>query len=229
MRQIKGQISITEYLGTLEAAVCNYSGHTCNKSELWRVADTLDMGACPHVCCRSCNVRLCGARCNGSEEPIKEPGGGDIHRYLRYGAHTLIPEEREKTKQWLDVHGVPGWVTWDKKSLPCPNCTWWDGQICHSMGHSNHYEYGYLICDGFFQSIVERKPSTVGDSFPKGVHQESIIYALDIKGICDDAYCPQCGYFFTTWGQDNEIDCERCPECHVKVDWTLWHRINDEP
>lgn len=70
MRQIKGQISITEYLSSLEeAAVCNHSGHTCNKSELWRVADTLDMVACPHVCCRSCNVRLCGARCNGSEEP----------------------------------------------------------------------------------------------------------------------------------------------------------------
>ena len=27
---------------------------------------------CPHVCCRKCNTRLCGARCNGSEEPPKE-------------------------------------------------------------------------------------------------------------------------------------------------------------
>lgn len=71
----------------------------------------------------------------------------------------------------------------------------------------NHYE-----CEGQLSIFDYQKP----------------IYPLDIKGICDDAYCPQCGYSFTTWGQDNEIDYERCPECHVKVDWTLWHSINDK-
>jgi hypothetical protein len=85
-----------------------------------------------------------------------------IHRYLRYGPHTLIPEVREKTKDWLDKNGVPDWVQWNKNSLPCANCTWFDGTNCCSGGHSNHYEYGYLICDGFYQSIVERKPSTIG-------------------------------------------------------------------
>lgn len=49
--------------------VCSHSGHTCNKKELWKVADTLDEIMCPHVCCRLCNTSLCGARCNGSEEP----------------------------------------------------------------------------------------------------------------------------------------------------------------
>lgn len=229
MRQIKGQISITEYLGTLEAAVCNHSGHTCNKSELWRVADTLDMGACPHVCCRSCNVRLCGARCNGSEEPIKEPGKGAIHRYLRYGAHTLIPEVRDYTKQWLDEHGVPDWVTWPRDSLPCKNCTWYDGKKCCDNGHTNHYEYKYLICDGFYQSIVERKPSTVGESAPSRLNHEPIVYDIDIRGLCDDPYCPQCGRGFWTEKNHSEVDCERCPDCQIRLDWTRWHKINDEP
>lgn len=55
------------------------------------------------------------------------------------------------------------------------------------------------------------------------------IYKLDIKGICDDPFCPQCGYEFKTIRtcKNYEVDCERCPECHVKVDWTPWHRLND--
>jgi hypothetical protein len=85
-----------------------------------------------------------------------------VDRYLRHGPHTLVPEVREAAKTWLDQNGVPEWVKWDKNSLPCQNCTWYDGTSCRSGGHTCHYEYEYLICDGFYQSIVERKPSTVG-------------------------------------------------------------------
>ena len=59
------QLSIFDFI----KPVCNYSGHTCNKAELWKVADTLDDLMCPHVCCRKCNTKMCGARCNGSQEP----------------------------------------------------------------------------------------------------------------------------------------------------------------
>lgn len=115
-----------------EAPVCSFSGHTCNKQNLWEVADTLDDLMCHHVCCRKCNTKMCGARCNGSQEPepfMNEP-----------------------------------------------------------------------------------------------------VYELDIRGFMDDPYCPQCGYAFETIRtcKNFEVDCERCPECHVKVDWTLWHRINDK-
>ena len=153
-----------------------------------------------------------------------------IHRYLRYGPHTLIPKVREETKAWLDAHGVPEWITWPRKSLPCENCTWYDGTNCCSGGHTNHFEYGYLICDGFYQSIVERKPSTVGEAWPSGFKWEPHIYELDIRGICDDPYCPQCGYEFETTRtcKNYEVDCERCPECHVKVDWRRWHKANDD-
>lgn len=46
---------------------CKYSGHACNKEELWNVADSLDYINCKKICCRQCEEILCGARCNGSE------------------------------------------------------------------------------------------------------------------------------------------------------------------
>lgn len=53
-------------------------------------------------------------------------------------------------------------------------------------------------------------------------------HELEIKGLCDDPYCPECGYEFWTCSNNSEIDCERCPSCGIRVDWTRWHRINDE-
>lgn len=46
---------------------------------------------------------------------------------------------------------------------------------------------------------------------------------VDIKGICDDAYCPKCGHGFS----DGETDMPKCPECGIKVSWATWHRLND--
>ena len=46
-----------------------------------------------------------------------------------------------------------------------------------------------------------------------------------IAGICDDAYCPICGYPFDDL---TEKDCETCPVCHAPVDWGPWHRANDQ-
>lgn len=128
--ECEGQLSIFDLI----KPECTFSGHTCNKENLWDVADTLDEIKCPHVCCRQCEQRFCGARCNGSDEP----------------------------KPFMNQPEEP-------------------------------------------------------------------IYKLDIKGICDDPYCPQCGYEFETTrtSKNYEVDCERCPECHVKVDWTPWHRLND--
>lgn len=89
-------------------------------------------------------------------------GRGAIHRFLRYGPHTLIPEVEEATRRYLKDKGVPEWVKWSKDSLPCKNCTWFDGTTCRGGAHTNHYEFEFLICDNFKQSIVERKPGTVG-------------------------------------------------------------------
>lgn len=66
-----GQIGLFDYLKTIPKD-CSHSDHKCNKEELFKIADTLDDLMCPHVCCRMCSTKLCGARGNGSEEP-KQP------------------------------------------------------------------------------------------------------------------------------------------------------------
>ena len=54
--------------GEYTPEVCKFSEHTCNKEELWRVAIEIGV-SCPKSCCRVCDIRDCGARCNGA--PIK--------------------------------------------------------------------------------------------------------------------------------------------------------------
>lgn len=56
------------------------------------------------------------------------------------------------------------------------------------------------------------------------IHEKELVYPLEIKGLMDDGYCPKCNYLFGY----NETDLERCPKCGIKVDWSRWHRINDE-
>ena len=48
---------------------------------------------------------------------------------------------------------------------------------------------------------------------------------VKIMGLCDDAYCPECGY---SLDEIRQLDCERCPWCGLRIDWTPWHRANDE-
>lgn len=51
-----------------------------------------------------------------------------------------------------------------------------------------------------------------------------MIRKVDIKGICDDAYCPLCNYAF----RDFEIDSPICPNCGIFLDFEPWHRVNDK-
>ena len=36
------------------------------------------------------------------------------------------------------------------------------------------------------------------------------VYGVDIRGICDDAYCPKCG---TELDEFRYKDCDKCPYC----------------
>ena len=205
--ECEGQLSIFNFL----KVECNFSKHTCNKEELWRIADTLDMVACPQVCCRSCNVRLCGARCNGSEEPRpfmnppEEPKADTV---------TMFGEE------WIPLSIKPEGITqYDKLRILGP--------------YKSTYGERWSNCPAVYKD-GEIIALDVPWDIPKPDWQywrlEEKVYPLDIKGICDDPFCPQCGYAFETTKtcKNYEVDCERCPECHVKVDWTPWHRSNDE-
>ena len=56
---------------------------------------------------------------------------------------------------------------------------------------------------------------------------------VGIIGLCDDPICSNCGYEFNMiedkrYNIKSEIDCERCPKCKVRLDWSRWHRCNDE-
>lgn len=50
------------------------------------------------------------------------------------------------------------------------------------------------------------------------------VYPVEIKGLCNDAYCPKCNYALMPF---KENDLERCPHCGTKLDWQPWHRMND--
>lgn len=48
---------------------------------------------------------------------------------------------------------------------------------------------------------------------------------LEIRGLMDDGYCPVCGYSFDEL--NGELDLEYCPQCSTRVDWSMWHKLND--
>lgn len=51
------------------------------------------------------------------------------------------------------------------------------------------------------------------------------VYKVGVKGLCDDAYCTNCGDYIV---EKDWLDSERCPYCNVKISWEPWHRANDE-
>ena len=145
--------------------------------------------------------------------------GLPLREYLKYGPHTLIPEVRERVKKYLDEYGVPDVCTYDKLKVPCDNCTWYDGHTCCHGGHTYHYEYGFLICDAFRQSIVERKPSTVGDTDPHLLKKSTYI------GPGDDYIRehPTC-FYVTGHYLDREQGWHKVPE--ELPNFTTWNLID---
>lgn len=142
---------IQDKIDNLVNNICKFSKHTCNKEELWRIAAEFDNIRCPNKCCRKCEEVLCGARCNGSEEP--------------------------KVQQ--------------------PKCT--QANECEAYGFG---------CGG----TVE--PCRFG-----GPYKWTAV-EVDIRGICDDGYCPKCGILLNDLIPD-------CPDCHTKLDWSRWKKLNE--
>lgn len=68
MQIFRGKYSKKAVTENNEKPICKYSNHTCNKEVLFALA-TESNPFCPKVCCRFCNTKYCGVRCNGSEEP----------------------------------------------------------------------------------------------------------------------------------------------------------------
>lgn len=92
-------------IGKLAANICPHSNHECNKKELWKIADGLDETQCPHICCRKCATRNCGARCNGSNEP---PRVRLWHRMCSVkptesGNYEIMDINGNKSKAWFEA------------------------------------------------------------------------------------------------------------------------------
>lgn len=91
-----------------ELPVCKYSNHTCNKEVLHALAKESNP-FCPGVCCRFCNTKYCGVRCNGSEEP-KEPKKAAEHVEQKQDI-VLLPDFA-KGKGWISVDTIPQNMKW---------------------------------------------------------------------------------------------------------------------
>ena len=50
------------------------------------------------------------------------------------------------------------------------------------------------------------------------------VLPVDIRGICDDAYCPRCNNCIP----DRYTDDPKCPYCGQPIDWKPWHFMNDK-
>lgn len=215
--------------GLYKPKECKFSGHTCNKEELWKVAESLDDPFCPHVCCRKCATKQCGARCNGSEEPqkaavdyetwhsIEEEPPEDAFCIFEYlWTRNTKEDSKGQCKGWWS-NGKVKWLNmpWDigskrviswkyaeepKEAAEEPECS--KANECEAYPHG---------CGGRIE------PCRFGGPYKWSEQAQEVV----IKGICDDGYCPKCNIWL-----DDLI--ERCPECNTLLDWTHWKRLNEE-
>lgn len=135
--------------------VCKYSEHSCNRKELWKIAESFDDVICPHVCCRNCAERLCGARCNGSEEPkcrIAEEceayprGCGGTIDPCRFGGPFKWSNKREKLEDvHIDREGRPEKAPQWMKYKRCENCKRWQRYDIKEQPPAGWGVMGYCI------------------------------------------------------------------------------------
>lgn len=148
---ILGQMHIFDFLSqdrpkeskkteAVDSNICKYSGHTCNKKELWNVADSLDETMCPHVCCRACSTKMCGARCNGSKEPQEAPmllqKGDIVYQVLRADIYTWIVDGRTWSYETKNDGPGRGYDLIDEEGLLHSTC--WNSSL--GSGFFTDYE-----------------------------------------------------------------------------------------
>lgn len=226
----KGHKEVLEYDFSTKAAepnACKFSGHTCNKEELWKVAETLDDPFCPHVCCRFCSTKQCGARCNGSEEPKKAAVDyetwHDIEEKPPEDAFCMFEYVWTRNQKEDSKGQCKGW--WSNGKVKWLNMPWDIGKKrvirwkyaeepkeaaepkCSKANECEAYPTG---CGGSIE------PCRFGGPFKWSEKAQEV----EVRGICDDGYCPKC----KIWLDDL---VERCPECNTLLDWTHWRKLNE--
>ena len=188
-KQIDGQLNIFDFLKAedpekeeLAAGACIFSKHSCNKENLWEVADSLDELQCPHVCCRKCNTKMCGARCNGSEEPTWT---NSVHLFGEDWTPISVKPEKITQYDRLEILGPYKSIYGEKWSC-CQ--AYFDGQNVIALDvpvDISRPEWKYW-------RLVEK------------------VYPVDIMGICDDAYCPGCKACLDETKHLDSKNCPHC-------------------
>lgn len=54
------------------------------------------------------------------------------------------------------------------------------------------------------------------------VGEQISMLPIDVRGLCDDPYCPSCGKALN----DDDADMP-CKWCGCQIDWCRWHKMND--
>lgn len=218
--------------GLYKPNVCKFSEHTCNKEELWKVAESFDDIECPKVCCRNCKVKCCGARCNGSEEPKEEEpkcskakeceaypiGCGGSTETCRWGGpFRWWPKESNEAavdyETWHDIEEPPPenafclfeylWTMNAKEDSKGQCAGWWkNGKVT----------WFNMPWDIGKKRVTRWKFKEEEKEEPKEVN---------VRGLLDDGYCPEC---------DGAVDdlAERCPYCGTLLSWNEWRKANGE-
>jgi hypothetical protein len=93
-----------------KARTCEYSKHSCNKENLWEIAESLDE-ECPMTCCRNCDNTQCGARCNGAEQKKQTPRKSKLSILERHPRtievfKQIASESKEIKKQIIDEYKI---------------------------------------------------------------------------------------------------------------------------
>lgn len=131
-----------------------------------------------------------------------EVGIGALHRYLRYGPHTLVYEARNSCKEYLELNNgeVPASfikLYGNPKSwtgFACQNCKYGRNSVCSASGVTYHREFGILICDGFRQTIDGKIPDKPICKYSNhSCNKENLWEVAEMDGgQCKRVCCRQC-------------------------------------
>ena len=189
--------------------ICQFSGHTCNKQSVWEVADSLDdKDDCPHICCRNCEVKGCGARCNGSEEPKKKEEqvtSTDVSRKecsncMRFNMDIEQPPEGWGNIGWCSEH--------NEKTHDISYCQSWEPKPVESIQYTTE-EYAKAIVKhliehcrrwGMTENIKRLRESKTTEVFHKLFCKVTRTYYVDLYEW----------YFNVEFCQDNTVNIKRC-------------------
>ncbi len=75
-----------------------------------------------------------------------------------------------------------------------------------------------------FLKSEDPEEEELADPGAESAHSEKV-YPVEIKGLCDDAYCPGCN---ACLDELKYLDSKNCPHCGLRIDWGPWHYFNDE-